>query len=306
MSNVLAYIKQNTQESKRLIGLEYEQLQQLIEAAQLLHQSQQAEIEKNKVRIIKGGGGRKAKLPIDEQIILTLVYLHHLPTFQMLGIQFGVSETTANDIFHAWSELLRELLPASLIEQVKKNDNEHQWVQEVLAEMELIVDSCEQAIERPGEYEQQKKFYSGKKKNHTLKNQFIVTPKGKEIVDIVVGEPGLTSDISIWRTSQSEFSLAQKFKGDKAYIGELQIETPHKKRKHQKLSDKEQEENPQKATQRIVVEHVIRLVKIFRVAQERFRLRRENYQKVILTVCGLVRLRIGALCLHSRIQDEFH
>ncbi|HBL13544.1 MAG TPA: hypothetical protein DD379_19535 [Cyanobacteria bacterium UBA11162] len=25
-----------------------------------------------------------------EQIILTLVYLHHLPTLQMLGIQFGL------------------------------------------------------------------------------------------------------------------------------------------------------------------------------------------------------------------------
>jgi hypothetical protein len=102
MSNILVYIEQNSLESKRLIGLEYEQLQQLIEAAQLRHETQRAELEKNKVRIIKGGGGRKAKLSINEQIMLTLVYLHHLPTFQMLGIQFGVSESTANDVFHYW------------------------------------------------------------------------------------------------------------------------------------------------------------------------------------------------------------
>lgn len=297
MSNILVYIEQNPLESKRLIGLEYEQLQQLIEAAQLRHETQRAELEKNKVRIIKGGGGRKAKLSINEQIMLTLVYLHHLPTFQMLGIQFGVSESTANDVFHYWSELLRELLPASLLEQVKKNTNEQQWVKEALAEMELIVDSCEQPIQRPGEYEEQKKFYSGKKKNHTLKNQFIVTPNGREIVDIIVAEPGSTSDINIWRTNQSNLGLTQKFKGDKAYIGEPQIETPYKKRKHQELSAKEQDENRKKAKERIFVEHVIRLVKIFRVAQERFRLRRENYQKVILTICGLVRLRIGTLCL---------
>jgi hypothetical protein len=62
MSNLLAYIEQNRQESKRLIGLEYEQLQQLIEQAQLLHRNKQLEIDKTKVRIIKGGGGRKAKL----------------------------------------------------------------------------------------------------------------------------------------------------------------------------------------------------------------------------------------------------
>lgn len=297
MTNIIAYIEQNPQESKRLIGLEYEQLQQLIQAAQFLHEKQRAEIEKNKVRIIKRGGGRKAKLSINEQIILTLVYLHHLPTFQMLGLQFGVSESTANDIFHYWSELFRELLPPSLLEQVKKNANEHQWVQEALAEMELIVDSCEQPIQRPKEYEEQKKFYSGKKKNHTLKNQFIVTPNGREIVDVIVGKPGPTSDINIWRISQPKFGSAQRYKGDKAYTGEPQIETPHKKRKHQELSPKEQEKNREKASQRIFVEHVIRLVKIFRAAGERFRLRRENYQKVILTICGLVRLRIGALCL---------
>jgi hypothetical protein len=192
---------------------------------------------------------------------------------------------------------LKRTLTSQLTRTGKKKANEHQWVQEALAEMELIVDSCEQPIQRPGEYEEQKKFSSGKKKNHTLKNQFIVTPNGREIVDIIVAKPVSTSDINIWRTSQSKLGFTQRFKGDKAYIGEPQIETPPKKRKHQELSAKEQEENRKKASQRIFVEHVIRLVKIFRVAQERFRLRRENYQKVILTICGLVRLRIGALCL---------
>jgi len=50
------------------------------------------------VRIIKKGGGRKVKLSIEEQILLTLIYLRHLTTFQLLGIQFEVSEST-NDTF---------------------------------------------------------------------------------------------------------------------------------------------------------------------------------------------------------------
>jgi hypothetical protein len=49
------------------------------------------------------------------------VYLHHLPTFQILGVQFGIAESTANYIFHRWVKILRELLPASLLPQVKKN-----------------------------------------------------------------------------------------------------------------------------------------------------------------------------------------
>ncbi|MGH7999715.1 MAG: helix-turn-helix domain-containing protein [Brasilonema sp.] len=49
-----------------------------------------------------------------------MIYLRHLTTFQLLGIQFGVSESTANDTFNYWFPLLQEILPSSLLEQVKK------------------------------------------------------------------------------------------------------------------------------------------------------------------------------------------
>ncbi|MBE9229697.1 hypothetical protein IQ264_30300 [Phormidium sp. LEGE 05292] len=48
-----------------------------------------------------------------------------------------------------------------------------------------------------------------------------------------------------------------------------------------------------------MVEHLIRLVKTFRIAAERFRLKSSKYQRVILTVCGLIRWRIGAIVLTS-------
>lgn len=297
MTSVLEYITKNPQETKRLIGIDYESLQQLITQAIVLEEQKKAINEEAKYRIIQPGGGRKPKLSVTEQILLTLVYLHHLPTFQMLGVQFGVSESTAHNLFHYWSKILRDLLPASLLEQVKKNEKDWEWVKQMLGEWELVVDSSEQVRERPKTYQEQKKFYSGKKKSHTLKNQLIVLPNGAEIVDVTVGKPGQSSDINLFRARQSEFAANQKFKGDKGYMGERQIETPHKKQKKQELTPEQKKENQQLSAQRIVVEHVIRLVKIFRVAQERFRLRPQNYELVILTVCGLVRLRVGALIL---------
>ena len=105
-----------------MIGLKHEQLQILIKNATRLHNEKQASREAKKVRVITSGGGRKPKLSLTEQIILTLVYLRHLTTFQLLGIQFGVSESTANDTFNYWLPLLEELLPSSLIEQVKKKN----------------------------------------------------------------------------------------------------------------------------------------------------------------------------------------
>ncbi len=144
MSEILNYIEGNKKETRRLIGLEYEQLQQLIQNAEQLHDKKQVLLESKKVRIITGGGGRKPKLSIKEQIILTLVYLRHLTTFQLLGIQFGVSESTANDTFNYWLPNLGELLPSSLLEQIKKNASDYEQVIEMLTEYELIVDSYEQ------------------------------------------------------------------------------------------------------------------------------------------------------------------
>jgi len=120
MSDILNHIQNNPQETQRLVGVNYEQLEQLIKQAIALHSQKQQESEAQKVRIINKGGGRKVKLSTEEQILLTLIYLRHLTTFQLLGIQFGVSESTANDTFNYWFPLLQELLPSSLLEQVKK------------------------------------------------------------------------------------------------------------------------------------------------------------------------------------------
>jgi len=120
MSTVLEYIEKNPQEAQRLLGLKYEQLKQLLEKVIELHNHKVKLAESKKVRIIRGGGGRKPKLSPPEQVILTLTYLRHLTTFQLLGIQFGVSESTANDTFNYWFPLLTELLPPSLLEEVKK------------------------------------------------------------------------------------------------------------------------------------------------------------------------------------------
>jgi hypothetical protein len=299
MSQLREYIESHPGETQRLVGVDYEQLKLLITQAERRKQEKQQAANQKKTLLIKAGGGRQPKLEWSDQILLTLVYLHHLPTFQMLGVQFGVSESAANYIFHSWVNILRDLLPASLVEQVKKKENEWLWVEEVLSQVKLVVDSYEQPRERPGEYKEQKKFYSGKQKRHTFKNQIIVMPSGQEIVDIIVGQPGKNSDINLWREQQLKLSERQKYQGDKAYVGEDRIETPQKKPRGQNLTMEQQESNRQKAQKRVVVEHLIRLIKTFRVAAERFRLNPSRYEPVILTVCGLIRWRIGAIVLSN-------
>jgi len=223
---------------------------------------------------------------------------------EILGIQFGISKTSANDIFHYWLEILREVLPASLLEQVKNQVSDYEIVQEILQEFELLVDSTEQPRERPRDYKEQEKFYSGKKKQHTFKNQLIILPEAEDIVDVIAGRPGTVSDINLLREQQKKFFAGQQFKGDKGYIGADNVATPYKKPRNQELSETKKQENKVFSSSRILIEHLIRLVKVFQIAAQRFRLRPQTYQQVILTICGLVRFRIGALVLPVEISEK--
>lgn len=293
MTSPLARIESHPQEAKRLIGIDYEQFLALVNLAEKCHLAKRAEIERNKTRIIAPGGGRKPEISSKEGICLCLIYLRQKPIFEILGLLFDISKTKANDTFNYWVEILREILPASQVEKVEKDSQKYQDLCKILGEYELIVDSAEQAIERPVDYQNQKQYYSGKKKMHTLKNQFIVLPKGEDIVDVYVGKLGKTSDIGLFRETRHKFDVEQKFIGDKAYIGDNAITTPHKKTKNSEISQLQKEQNKQLSSRRIGVEHMICRVKIFRVASEKFRLSRHRYNRVIMAVCGLVRLRLN-------------
>jgi len=273
------------------LGLNIDQLDQLIHYAKVLHAAKQEEIEKQKKLVIRHGGGKPPKLSLENQIVLTLLYLRHYSTFQMLGLMFQVSESSAHNIFNYWQSLLEEGLPSSLLEQVKKYPEDGDDILKDLVTQGLVVDSTSQVESRPSNYREQKRTYSGKKKNFTLKTQFIVNPETLDIVDISVGMPGLVHDITIWRSRQNEFSSEQFFMGDKAYVGESHIRTPSKKPKNGELTSDEKANNKQLSSLRIMVEHVIRLVKIFKVIQSRFRLSKSRYDSIFMTVCGLVRLQ---------------
>jgi DDE superfamily endonuclease len=60
-------------------------------------------------------------------------------------------------------------------------------------------------MDRPSDNDEQKKFFSGKKKQHTRKNQIVSLPEGKDIIDIKVGSPGPTADINLFREQQTKF-----------------------------------------------------------------------------------------------------
>ncbi|ARV61711.1 hypothetical protein BZZ01_26580 [Nostocales cyanobacterium HT-58-2] len=312
---VFDYIQKYPHRTKQILGISYEQLQSLLNCTLKRYQDIKAKQESRKIRINAAGGGRPEKLSIQEQVCLCLFYLRQMPTFQVLGMLFGVSKTEANDTFHYWISILRDILPASLLEQVSNNESDLLFIQEILTNFRLLVDSLEQPIYRDCDQKEQQKYFSGKKRHHTLKSLMIGMPEGKDIVEVEVGVPGPTADINLFRKSQKEFNKSQPFSGDKAFQGGENITTPHKRKPKRELSQQQKDENKALSSNRIFIEHLIRLLKIFRIASQRFRLKLDTYEQIILTVCGesalregfppqatanpkgLVRLRIGSLVL---------
>ena len=116
--NPLNYIRECPHLRKQILGITNHKFQHWLAQAEMQHKKLQAEMESKKIRINQKGGGRKPKLEIKEEVCLCLFYLRRMPTLEVLGLHFGISKTEAKDTFHYWLEILGNVLPASLLEQV--------------------------------------------------------------------------------------------------------------------------------------------------------------------------------------------
>lgn len=296
-NRLLHLLNTHPQQSKRMVGLPADALWDLwqriaeVERAERLRQAQRPQRKR------QAGGGRKKDAEVLGRLLVTLLYLRQHWTMQSLALTIGCAEATVWNYIHEMLPHIRDHLPASLLEQwqqecpsLERGELER-WLAE-LPQGELLVDSWEQPIPRPKDEQEQEQYYSGKKKQHTRKNQAITLPQGTDLVDVVIGEKGPRSDSKLFEQTQRELADSLKFIGDKAYVGRDNTTTPHKRPPKGKLTDEQKEFNRTLSQKRVFVEHVIRVIKIFRVAKEEFRMRSAMYEMVIGCVCGLVRLRV--------------
>src|SRR5262249_24644032 len=167
------------------------------------------------------GGGDDFDLGVDDQLLLTIVWLRHYPTQECLGYLFGVSGSTA-------LRAIRRCLP--LLEQsgrdaMRRPDpgkGRRRDLPALLREtpaLAVIVDTFEQRTQRPRR--RQRAYYSGKKKAHTLKGQVAVDEDGR-IVDVGPSRPGRWADLKVLRRSGLVGQLIRAgvgALGDLGYVG---------------------------------------------------------------------------------------
>ena len=219
----------------------------------------------------KKKSGRPPKLRIEDQILLTLQYLREYRTYYHIGQDWKISESNTCRIVLKIENILIQSRKFSLPGKKKLLD--------FSGDEELILmDVMESPIERPLKH--QKSFYSGKKKQHTLKTQVVFGQKSSQII-CLAHDKGKTHDFKLFKNSQTRFHQLLKVIADKGYQGIAKLhnlsQTPIKKSKKKKLTKEQKKSNTELNRLRIAVEHVNRRLKIFKILSYPYRNRHRRF-----------------------------
>jgi hypothetical protein len=117
------------------------------------------------VRWRKKGGGQRGKLPrLEDKLLFILSYIKNYPLQTYHGLQFNLSQSKTNEQIH---RLLPKLQRALEILACRPARSGEEFVVRLQAQVEigeLVQDGVERNRQRPVDEQQQKLYYSGKKK----------------------------------------------------------------------------------------------------------------------------------------------
>ncbi len=242
------------------------------------------------------GGGDHFDLDIDDQFLLTLFWLRHYPTQEVLGFLFGVSDSTAKRAIDRCLPLL-EAAGRDTMRMPDPGRGRRKNLSTLLKDtpdVAVLIDTFEQPVQRPKK--RQKRYYSGKKKRHTLKSQVAVDEETGAIVDVAASVPGPTADLKLLKTSKLLKRLPKGVGGvgDLAYLGikELHPEglgaTGRRKLRGQTRSLADRRYNKALSRRRIKVEHSIGRLRRYQSLTQADRHFRKGHTERVRAVAGLV------------------
>lgn len=242
------------------------------------------------------GGGRIPHLTsFEDKLLFILVYFRLYPTQEVQGFLFEISQGQANE----WIHRLTQVLNWTLGYQKQLPEREPHTLKQVLTAcptLEFFIDGTERPIWRPKDNEKQKKYYSGKKKRHTVKNNIISDRNGK--VQYLSGTyEGKKHDKKIADEEEYDFPEGSKLWKDTGFQGYepkgVITHQPKKKPRNGELTPEEKETNRKVSKVRIVVEHHIGSVKRCKIVHDVFRNRKTEYVDLVMeTACGLHNFRV--------------
>jgi hypothetical protein len=260
---------------KRLSGVHKETFARMVSVIQ-----EQVEQKKRKP-------GKPSKLSVEDQVLMSLEYWREDRTYFHIGQSWAVHEATVCRIVKKVENALLRcgifLLPGK----------KQLLAPESVANL-VVIDATETPIERPKKG--QKRFYSGKKKRHTLKSQLVVDPKTKAI-SCTTFAAGKEHDFHLFKRSSVKLKKETKCLADKGYQGIQKFhpnsQLPKKKRSGKPLCQLDREMNQSLERTHGICERVIGRLKVFKILAERYRNRRKRFGLRFNLIAALYNYELG-------------
>jgi hypothetical protein len=258
----------SNREFKRLVGVQRKTFDEMVQVIQESTRDKQTR-------------GCPSKLSIENQVLVCLQYLREYRTYFHIALDWDVSESTVCRIVHNIENIIissrrfrfggkKSLLISSKILRT------------------VVMDVTETPIERPKQG--QKRFYSGKKKRHTLKSQLVIDLETREICCIAQAK-GRNHDYRLFVNSKVRFHPDTESLEDSGYQGIAKFHKnsrfPKKKPKGGKLNYQDKRSNRALASRRVVVEHINRRLKVFRILSQPYRNRGKRFGLRSHLIAGL-------------------
>jgi hypothetical protein len=255
------------------------------------------------------GAGRRYGRGAADRLLMALVWLRVYPTYDVLGFFFALHKRNAQLNVLAALEVLDSLsdFPFGRPGPDKKKARSAAEVMAAFPAVRVIVDAKEQRVNKPRGEAEQRPYYSGKKKAHTIKTQVVVDTRGR-IEAVSESVPGSTHDLTLLAESgvlgglrEGEGAMTDKgyVGADKHYPG-VPLVLPYRKPRGGELSEEQLAFNREVSRHRIVAEHAMAQLNRFTVLRQVFRgKKRDRHSQVTRVVAKVVNRRLAVTPLKS-------
>ncbi|QDV39727.1 transposase family protein [Tautonia plasticadhaerens] len=231
------------------------------------------------------GAGRKHALGLADRLLMLLIYHRTYAAHAFLGSLFGLDDSAVGRNINPLQPQLAGIV--RIPERRIKLDPE-----EI---RELFLDATERPTRRPTG--RRRAFYSGKEERHTIKNQVVTArrtkppgpgaePQRLRIAAVSESFPGSVHDEKVSDRTRAVAPPDARRTGDTAYLG-TSPETPIRRPRGGELTAGQRRRNRVVSRRRIVAEHGIGEMEIWRIASERYRNPDRRHTLILKNVAGL-------------------
>ncbi len=246
-----------------------------------------------KARVRRPGAGPKGCLASAQQkLFFILLYYKAYPTQDVMGLLFGITQGQVSDWGGRLTAVVGQLIP--LHRPVRQARDLAQLLAEQPELREVIIDGTERRLPRPQHRGKQKRFYSGRKKRHAVKNVVIV--RGHKVLWCSPTVAARKHDKAVADQARLRLPASVFVLGDSGFegldSGKAGVVTPYKRHRGRKLHWRQRRFNRQLGRCRIRVEHTFASVKRLRILRDEFRNRRQGLiDQVMVIGCTLHNFR---------------